>query len=141
MYPHWERRPEKMGEWFEALVALARYLRGPDGCPWDRKQTSKDFAQFAVEEAGELVEACETSDNAHIAEEFGDTLFCLLALSAAAEHEGRFDVTGALERAHAKMIRRHGHVFGEHEAETAEDALRVWQEIKKEERSRKDSET
>jgi hypothetical protein len=28
----------KAGDLFELLIALARYLRGPEGCPWDRKQ-------------------------------------------------------------------------------------------------------
>jgi uncharacterized protein YabN with tetrapyrrole methylase and pyrophosphatase domain len=58
----------------------------------------------------------------------------LLATAAAAEAEGRLDVMDALRRAHGKMIRRHEHVFGDAKAETPEDAIRVWEEVKRRER-------
>ncbi|MBI4556998.1 MAG: nucleotide pyrophosphohydrolase [Candidatus Hydrogenedentes bacterium] len=130
MYPHWTRVPNSETEWFEALIALARYLRSPQGCPWDRQQTARDFGGFAAEEAQELLEAFDKQDDAEIEEEFGDTFFCLLAMVAAAEQEGRFTLQSALQRAHEKMIRRHDHVFGEQKAQTPEDAVRTWNEVK-----------
>ena len=42
-------------DWFGVLVDLARFLRSPEGCPWDRKQTASDFARFAREELDELL--------------------------------------------------------------------------------------
>lgn len=132
--PHLKGQPHTEPEWFEALIALARYLRGPDGCPWDKVQSSVDFAGYLKGEAEELVEAARGTDNAHLAEEFGDTLFTLLATAAAAEAEGRLDLVQALQRAHEKMIRRHEHVFGDAKAETPEDAIRVWEEVKRRER-------
>lgn len=134
MYPHWTKTPESEVEWFEALASLARHLRGPQGCPWDRKQTSADFTGFTKEEVGELCEALASDDNAHVEEEFGDAFFCLMAVAAAAEEEGRFRLASALQRAHEKMIRRHDHVFGRHTASTPEDAVAVWNKIKTEER-------
>jgi tetrapyrrole methylase family protein/MazG family protein len=113
---------------------LCRYLRGPDGCPWDREQTSTDFARHSIGETEELLEALQGTDNAHAEEEFGDTLFVMLAAGAAAEAEGRFNVQRALERAHEKMIRRHDHVFGENKAATPEDAIAAWNRIKQQER-------
>ena len=133
-YPHWRKSPETEPDWFEALVNLARYLRGPEGCPWDREQTARSFAAFAREECDELIEAFETDDNAEVEEEFGDTLFCLLASASAAEAEGRFTVESALRRAHEKMIRRHAHVFGDNKAASPEDAVESWNRIKEEER-------
>ena len=62
MYPHWEKQPESEIDWFQALAALARYLRSPDGCPWDREQTAARFAAFAREEADEYLEAFEKGD-------------------------------------------------------------------------------
>jgi uncharacterized protein YabN with tetrapyrrole methylase and pyrophosphatase domain len=56
---------------------------------------------------------------------------------AAAEEEGRFSLLDVLEATHVKMIRRHGHIFGEHEADTPEDAMAVWERIKHEEREQK----
>jgi len=130
------KKPESDAEWCQALIELARFLRGPQGCPWDRKQTSQDFAGYAREEAGELVDAF-ADDDAHVEEEWGDTFFTLLAMAAAAETEGRFTLASAIAKAHEKMIRRHAHIFGEHTAETAEDAIAVWNEIKAKEREGK----
>lgn len=134
LLPHLKKQPRTEPEWFEALIALARYLRGPDGCPWDKVQSAADFAGYLKGEAEELVEAAKGEDNAHLAEELGDTLFTLLATAAAAEAEGRIDIVEALQRAHEKMIRRHEHVFGDAKAETPEDAIRVWEEVKRRER-------
>ena len=106
-FPHFDRVAETETDWFDALINLARYLRTPEGCPWDREQNSESFANYAKGEAEELIEAIESGDNEHIAEEFGDTLFTLLATAAAAEEEGRFKLSDALEKAHIKMIRRH----------------------------------
>ena len=136
--PHIDQPPQSEPEWLHALVNLARYLRSPEGCPWDRKQTTLSFAQYAREEAAELVDACNHEDNAEIEAEWGDTLFTLLACAAAAETEGRFQLLDALEKAHAKMIRRHGHIFGEHTAQTPEDVAQVWEKIKQKERKDKE---
>jgi len=135
-YPHWEREPQTEFDWLEALVRLARFLRTPEGCPWDRERTAKEFAAFAREEAGELNAAFDEGSNGHIEEEWGDTLFTLLATAAAAETEGRFTFLDALEKAHQKMIRRHGHIFGTHTAETPEDVEAVWKTIKAQEKGR-----
>lgn len=136
-YPHWTREPASEPDWFEALLNLARFLRGPEGCPWDRVQSSADFARYMLGEAEELVAAMQKGDAAHAQEEFGDTLFTLLAVAAAAESEGRMNVLAALRGAHEKMIRRHEHVFGDEKAETPEDAVRIWEAVKRREREAK----
>ncbi len=134
MYPHWTKTPENERDWFEALIALARYLRGPDGCPWDQEKTALDFGRYAREEAGEMIEALESDDHDHMEEEFGDTLFVMLATAAAAEAEGRFTLESALKRIHEKMIRRHDHVFGDTKARTPEEAIAAWNKIKTQEK-------
>lgn len=121
-------------EWFDALVDLARFLRTPEGCPWDREQSSADFAGYAKGEVEEFIEALDGNDNSHIAEEFGDAFFTLLASAAAAEEEGRFDLKDALQAIHKKMIRRHDHVFGGVKAKSAEDAVQAWEDAKAKER-------
>jgi tetrapyrrole methylase family protein/MazG family protein len=138
MYPHWDKQPETEPDWFHAVAELARYLRSPEGCPWDRKQTSASFAHYAVEEAGELTEALAGGDDAHACEELGDALFTLLAAAAAAEAEGRFTLREALMAIHEKMIRRHAHVFGDQAAASPEDAVEVWNRIKAEEKAEKE---
>ncbi|HIJ73266.1 MAG TPA: hypothetical protein HPP83_04110 [Candidatus Hydrogenedentes bacterium] len=133
-YAHWSHIPETEADWFEALVGLARFLRSPEGCPWDRAQSGASFAGFLREEAAELGEAFGADGNDAVAEEWGDTFFCLLATAAAAEAEGRFALRDALRATHDKMIRRHGHVFGEHVADTPDDVREVWNRIKNQEK-------
>ena len=136
-YPHFDREAQSELDWFEALVNLARYLRKPEGCPWDREQSALDFAGYAKGEAEELIEALASEDDAHAAEEFGDTFFTLLATLAAAEEEGKFKLEDALKLAHEKMIRRHEHVFGDLQADTPEAAVEAWERAKRLERESK----
>lgn len=134
LLPHLTKQPENETEWFDALIRMARFLRSPEGCPWDRKQRAVNFAHFAGEEAVELREAFAKDDNPHITEEFGDCFFTLLACAAAAEEEGRFRLEDALRGIHEKMVRRHGHVFGDDKAETPEDAVDMWNKVKAQEK-------
>lgn len=134
MYPHLKKTQCSESDWFDALIALARYLRTPDGCPWDREQTALRFAEYAREEANELIEAFAGGAENAIEEEFGDTFFVLLASAAAAEEEGAFSLERALRLAHEKMIRRHDHVFGESKAGTPEEAIQRWNAIKAKEK-------
>jgi len=138
--PHIQETPKTAEGWLGALLKLAHYLRSPAGCPWDREQTTASFAHFLQEEAQELDEAIAHGDNDHIAEELGDTLFTVLMTAVVAADEGRLDLETTLERTHAKMIRRHAHLFGEETAETAEDVAGVWHRVKEEEqRAREDA--
>ncbi|MCX8065502.1 MAG: hypothetical protein N3G21_10075 [Candidatus Hydrogenedentes bacterium] len=127
------------GEVFETLLELARYLRSPEGCPWDRKQTSLNFAKFASEECEEYIASIEKGNKNEIAEEFGDVLFTLLASAVACETEGNMNIFEALKKTHEKMIRRHNHVFGTNKAETEEEAWDSWQKIKEMERKERDN--
>jgi tetrapyrrole methylase family protein/MazG family protein len=126
--------PAGENAWFSALIALARYLRTPEGCPWDREQNAEKFAGYLGGEVEELIEALVEKDASHIEEEAGDVLFTLLAVIAAAEEEGHLTLETVMEKAHEKMIRRHEHVFGDVKADTAEDAVRAWEEAKRKER-------
>ena len=44
---------------FDDLVKLMTTLRGPDGCPWDRKQTLESLKPFVIEESYEVVDAID----------------------------------------------------------------------------------
>lgn len=125
-------------EVFKVLLELARYLRSPEGCPWDRKQTSLNFANYAKEECEEYIEALERDDKTQIAEEFGDVLFTLIASAVACESEGKMNIFDALKKTHAKMLRRHTHVFSDKKAITEEEAWNSWQKVKEQEKKEKD---
>jgi len=127
----------RTGELFELLIDLARYLRSPEGCPWDRKQTSLDFARYAKEECEEYIEAIEKKETEDINEEFGDALFILIASAVAGEAEGKMNILDALKCAHKKMLRRHEHVFGSKKAETEEEAWQSWHKVKEDEKKNK----
>jgi len=116
------------------LVEVVARLRGPDGCPWDRRQTIPSLARFVLEEAYELIEAIETGDVQAVGEEVGDLLMILLLIARIAEERGDFHIGDAAEGIARKLIRRHPHVFGDVEAPTETEVLRNWEAIKREEK-------
>ncbi|WP_147805104.1 nucleoside triphosphate pyrophosphohydrolase [Alkalicoccus halolimnae] len=119
---------------FSTLRHVIRTLRGPDGCPWDKKQTHESLKRYAVEEVYELLEAIDEEDDDHITEELGDVLLQVMLHAQIGEDDGYFDIADVIEHVTEKMIRRHPHVFGETKAEDADEVLRNWEEIKKEEK-------
>jgi ATP diphosphatase len=52
-----------------------------------------------------------------------------------AEEEGRFSVDDVVDQVHAKLIRRHPHVFGKVRAGNAGEALQSWMVVKEKERA------
>ena len=111
---------------FEDIVSLARRLRAPGGCPWDREQTLESLRAYVLEEAYEVIQAIELQDTDGLMEELGDFLFQVVFISQIANEEGRFDIGDVTQRLHDKLIRRHPHVFGAKKAKDAEEALRTW---------------
>jgi MazG family protein len=118
---------------FDELKRLMDRLREPGGCPWDREQTLPSLRGTVLEEAYEVVEAIDAADHDHLREELGDLLLQVLFISRIESEEGRFDVDAVIREVHAKLVRRHPHVFGEAKAMDAADVLRQWERIKGEE--------
>jgi len=117
---------------FEDFVALIARLRAPGGCPWDREQTHESLKPMTVEEAYEVVEAIDHGDE-ELAGELGDLLLQVVFHAQIATDEGRFTIADVIDRVSDKMVRRHPHVFGDHEADTADAVLRKWEALKAEE--------
>lgn len=46
---------------FDDLVDIIRFLRSPDGCPWDREQTHDSIEICLIEEAYELIDAVKSA--------------------------------------------------------------------------------
>ena len=119
---------------FARLLAVCRRLRGPDGCPWDKKQTLESMTPYLTEEAAEAVEAIGNGDRDHAAEELGDLAFLVLfCLELTGERWG-VGLAESFERAAAKLIRRHPHVYGDAKVADGDAAYRQWQEIKQAEK-------
>lgn len=97
---------------FATLVNLVETLRGPDGCPWDKKQTQKSLTPYILEEAYELAEAIDSQNQNSIQEELGDYLFQVILQTQVAKDSHHFDLHQVIKALNAKMVRRHPHVFG-----------------------------
>ncbi|HYZ01895.1 MAG TPA: nucleoside triphosphate pyrophosphohydrolase [Candidatus Binatia bacterium] len=120
-----------------AIFEIARRLRAPDGCPWDREQTHESLRPYLLEETYELLEAIDRGDDdGKLLEELGDVLLQVAMHAAIAEEQGRFDAARVSEAAAAKMVARHPHVFGDTEVSSAEEVLRNWEHQKAAEAAR-----
>src|ERR671938_1797886 len=108
----------------QALDELTRRLRRE--CPWDREQDERTIVPHTVEEAYELADAAHARDDHKLLDELGDVLFQVHFLSLLLEERGAGDLGAVAEHCAEKLIRRHPHVFGEAEAETAAQVLRNW---------------
>lgn len=125
---------------FSQLRRIIAELRGPNGCPWDKKQTHESLRKYLLEESYELIEAINEGDIDHIIEELGDVLLQVMLHGQIGEDEGYFSIDDVIEGISDKMIRGHPHVFGEEQAESVDDVMKHWQNAKKKEaKKEKDS--
>lgn len=106
-------------------------LTAPDGCPWDRSQTSQSLADYVIEESHELVSAIRFGDEQEVCEELGDVFFLLLFIASLYAKQNKFTLADAVNMCSAKMIRRHPHVFADAKFENQEQQLKAWEAIKK----------
>ena len=141
---------------FAGFVELMEQLRGPGGCPWDATQTHHSLARYTLEEAYEVVEAIEAlpadaptrtdggpidlaaagTEGAYaaLADELGDLLCQVVFHAVLGREAGAFTIEDVIGGIHTKLVRRHPHVFGDATAETPEDVMAGWEQIKREEK-------
>ena len=122
---------------FKELLEVAERLNGPDGCPWDVKQTFESLARYVLEEAHEVVDAVYNSDDEHILEELGDLFYTVIFYGKVAERQGRFTIDQIIEQLKNKLIRRHPHVFGDIKLEHDDDVVIHWERIKSQEKQKR----
>lgn len=130
-----------MKNYFKKLVNLTSKLRAKDGCPWDKAQTHSSIKKHLIEEAYEVCDAIDSKDPELFKDELGDLLFQVLFHSQIAKEQGRFDIEDVLMASYKKMVRRHPHVFGKHNAKSPDEAYKRWQEKKEEENNFKGRKT
>ena len=126
----------------DELVATVALLRAPGGCPWDAEQTHESLVQYLVEESWELIDAIEAGDRDEMIEELGDVLYQVLFHADLAAHTPGedFDIQDVAAHMTAKMVSRHPHVFGgDRTAETADDVVSFWDELKADEKPHRTS--
>jgi len=126
---------------FNQLINVMKKLRGPIGCPWDRKQTHKTLLKYLAEESAELRQAINKRDYANMEEELGDILLQVIFHAQVAQENGRFSIRDVVKTLTRKLTLRHPHVFGYkkehrillkgHRLKTEKDVLDNWDLLKK----------
>jgi tetrapyrrole methylase family protein/MazG family protein len=119
----------------DPLVEIMDKLRGPDGCPWDRKQTFITLKKYVIEETYEVLEAIDQADMNKLAEELGDLLLQVVFLSKLAKEKDYFDINDVISVICKKLIRRHPHVFSDAVVNTPQEVELNWEKIKSREKN------
>ena len=123
-----------MKEIDELIEAINETLKK---CPWVREQTIDSLKGEPLSEAKEVKEAIEKKDFDNFEEEIGDLIYDSLLILAIAERDGITTHQKVLKRVLDKLKRRKPWVFGSEKVSSAEEAVRRWHEIKKEEKTHK----
>ncbi len=126
---------EKYG--FYDLVNIIKILRGEGGCPWDIEQTHESIRRNFIEETYEAIEAIDTKNTELLREELGDVMLQVVFHAGIENDAGNFDIDDVCDKECRKMIFRHPHIFGNVKADTSEEVLKNWDEIKKREKGQK----
>jgi len=127
-----------MSESFDKLIDIVGRLRGPEGCPWDKKQTHETLKTYLLEETYEVLESIDQQNTAKLREELGDLLLQILLHAQIESEQDGFSIQDVTRDLATKLIRRHPHVFEPtREARNglnSDQVLSQWERIKKAER-------
>ena len=122
-----------MSELLKLRETIAR-LRAPDGCPWDQEQTHESLVRCLIDEVSELIETIDRKDSTHMREELGDVLIQVYFHAQIASETEAFDLEDVARDVNEKLVRRHPHVFGDHDKlDTSGQVVTKWEEIKAQE--------
>lgn len=124
---------------FDRLIEIADALHGPNGCPWDKKQTFQSLRPHVLEEVHELLDSIDEEDFTGMVEELGDILFQILFFAKLGEKSKKFTLEEIITIVSEKLVRRHPHVFGDLKVETSEEVIHHWERVKKEEKKERKS--
>lgn len=120
-----------------ALIETIKSLRGEQGCPWDKKQTTESLRKYLVEEFGEILQAIDNHDLQNLSEELGDFLYLIIMLSDINESNGTFSLVDVIRGINDKLIRRHPHVFSGAVVKDENELRNQWNTIKDAEKAEK----
>ena len=101
----------------DELVNTLKVLRSPNGCDWDKKQTSKSLVPYLLEETYELIEAIEDEQNENIKEELGDLLLHIIFQTELAFENNKFSLDDVIYDIKNKLVQRHPHIFSNNKNE------------------------
>ena len=121
------------------LEEIIARLRGPDGCPWDKKQTHASLRPYLIEECYETLQALDDGSPQKLCEELGDVLLQIMLHAQIAAESGQFGIDDVVRGISNKLVHRHPHVFGGQKARDASEVEVNWQALKQEEREEGES--
>lgn len=122
---------------FSRLVEIVKTLRGDNGCPWDKRQTTESLVKYLKSEFDELLSAIDNADPSNLCEELGDVLFILVMIAEINETEKSFSLSDVLSGITEKLIRRHPHVFAGKQVSDEQELREQWEKIKAMEKAKK----
>ena len=122
---------------FGDLCAIMKILRAPGGCPWDIEQTHESIKKSFIEETYEVVEAINKNDKTLMCEELGDVLLQVVFHAEIERGKNTFDINDVCDGICKKLIERHPHVFASDSADTPQEVLVKWDEIKRKTKGQK----
>ena len=118
----------------EKLRATERILEVMDTlrekCPWDREQTFESLRNNTIEETYELIDAIADNNMEGIKEELGDLLLHVVFYSKLGEEQGAFNFADVADAECDKLIYRHPHVYSDIHADTPDEVMKNWEELK-----------
>ena len=95
---------------------------------------------YLLEETNEVIDTIINRDPMHLKEELGDLLLQILLHAKIAEENKEFNIDEVLTTLSEKLVRRHPHVFGGKSASNSDEVVKLWDQIKKEEKEQKKTE-
>jgi MazG family protein len=131
---------EQTGAKFQRLVDIMARLRSPGGCPWDREQSFDSIKPYTLEETYEVLDAVDRRDWDELRGELGDFILQAVFYAQMAAEQKVFDIGDSLDAINEKLIRRHPHIFSDDTATTGDEVLKIWDQVKSEERKKKPAE-
>lgn len=135
------KKAETLNEGVTTLYEIISLLRSPEGCPWDRKETSKSAISSLIDECYEYIDENVKENISGEREEIGDILLNVLMAMRIHEENEDFKSVDAINEVCEKLIRRHPHVFTDSvKASNPSEVLKVWNSVKEKERKDKNEE-
>lgn len=112
----------------ERILEVMDTLR--EKCPWDREQTFESLRNNTIEETYELADAIADNNMEGIKEELGDLLLHVVFYSKLGEEQGAFNFADVADAECDKLIYRHPHVYSDIHADTPDEVMKNWEELK-----------
>lgn len=122
-------------EAFNHLLDVMDELR--EKCPWDKKQTFESLRIQTIEETYELTDAIINNNMDEVKKELGDLLLHIVFYAKMGSEQQLFDIGDVINALCQKLIYRHPHVFGTNQANSAEEVIKNWEQLKLQEKGRK----